>query len=87
MSEKQFIGRVETKQTQYGELIKISFNGQDRELLESTANNAGYNNLLLKKSQTKNTYYLEIDTWKPGEKKENPADRDEEPIHEPDLPF
>jgi hypothetical protein len=64
--EKQFIGRVEVKTTKFGELIKISFNGKDRKLLDESQNKGGYNNLLLKKGQ-KGNYYLEIDTWQPNQ--------------------
>lgn len=80
--DKQFIGRVEAKQTKFGELIKISFGTKDRQLLQDTQKN-GWNNLALKKGKAGN-YYLEIDTYEPKEPKE-PKEKQETPAD--DLPF
>jgi hypothetical protein len=57
--EKQFVGKVTARDTQYGEMISISFGENDRKLLEETKNDKGWNNLTLKKSQ-KGGYYLEV---------------------------
>lgn len=84
MSDKKFIGRVEVKTTQYGELIKIGI--PEKEYVLHIKN--GWVNMLLKKSK-EGKYYLEIDDWTPTKKDFQPTTP--EPVDEidttGDLPF
>jgi len=59
MQDKKFIGKVTARQTQYGEMISISFGDRDRKDLEATKSASGWNNLTLKKGKAGN-YYLEV---------------------------
>lgn len=52
MSEKIFIGKVEVKLTQFGEIIKIGFSPKDREKMNQYFNGMGWINIsILNKKQ------------------------------------
>ncbi len=52
MAEKIFIGKVEVKETQFGEIIKIGFSPEDREKMKKYANSMGWINIsILNKKQ------------------------------------
>lgn len=62
--EKQFVGRVKTIKTQYGDLVKISLSPEDLK----KANEKGWLNLVMKKGKN-GEGYLTIDTWTPDASK------------------
>lgn len=65
MADKILVGRVEIKQTKFGDLTKVSFGPQDMQKLQDQASsNKGWVNLVLKQGKS-GGYYLEVDTWKP----------------------
>ena len=45
MADKIFIGKVEVKETQFGEIIKIGFSPEDREKMKQYANSMGWINI------------------------------------------
>jgi len=52
MSDKIFIGKVEVKETQFGEIIKIGFSPEDREKMKKYVNSMGWINIsILNKKQ------------------------------------
>lgn len=67
--EKKYVGGGKAIQTQYGELIKISFNAQDLQLMQSMLNEKGWINLNCNRrqqpSQYGQTHSLVIDEWQP----------------------
>lgn len=67
--EKKYVGGGKAIQTQYGELIKISFNAQDLQLMQSMLNEKGWVNLNCNRrqqpSQYGQTHSLVIDEWQP----------------------
>ena len=65
MSDKIFIGKVEKKQTQYGELTKISLNTADLDKIKENMNEKGWINIVMKEGKNGNPY-LQIDNWKPS---------------------
>ena len=60
-SAKIYVGRVETKEGQYGELVSIAFGPQDFEKLEAAKNERGWVNLNWKQSK-EGGYYMEVYT-------------------------
>ena len=65
MSDKIFVGKVEKKQTQYGELTKISLNTTDLDKIKENMNEKGWVNIVMKDGKNGNPY-LQIDNWKPS---------------------
>jgi predicted dithiol-disulfide oxidoreductase (DUF899 family) len=59
MSDKIYVGRVETKEGKYGELISVSLGPQDFEKLEAAKNQRGWVNLNWKQSKD-GGYYMEV---------------------------
>jgi hypothetical protein len=70
--EKVFCGTGRSIQTQYGELLKLSFTSEDLKKMEGKLEN-GWVNVLVKKRRTPSesglTHYLEVDNWKPDPSK------------------
>ena len=62
MAEKIFIGRVEVKETEYGEIIKLAFNPEDKKKLEQYSNNSGWTNISIMTSRNGGRYAT-IDTY------------------------
>lgn len=58
-TQKIYVGRVETKEGQYGELISVAFGPQDFDKLEAAKNAKGWVNLNWKQSK-EGGYYLEV---------------------------
>ena len=67
--DKKYVGGGKAINTQYGELIKISFNAQDLQLMQSMLNDRGWVNLNCNRrqqpSQYGHTHSLVIDEWQP----------------------
>lgn len=83
MSDKIFIGKVEKKETKFGEMIKISLGAADIKKLSENLNEKGWINLVMKNGKNGNSY-IEVDNWKPT------APKSPEPIGfdgQDDLPF
>jgi len=85
--EKVFLGKVKAVETQYGELLKISFGEEDLKELAQHKNVAGWSNWEIKKSKA-GGMYMELDTWVPKERyaEEKPSQTVSESA-EDDLPF
>jgi len=62
MADKIFIGKVEVKETQWGEIIKIAFNPEDKKKLEQYSNNSGWTNISILNSK-KGGKYAVVDTY------------------------
>jgi hypothetical protein len=71
MAEKIFIGKVEIKETQWGEIIKIAFNPEDKKKLEQYSNNSGWTNISILSSKNGGKYAT-IDTYSPSTDKPKP---------------
>ena len=73
-----YCGSAKIISTQYGQLTKVSFHKEDiNKLVKFLRENGGdWINLTIKEmkepKQGKPTHYLEIDTWKPEQKQEQP---------------
>ena len=69
MTDKIYVGGGKAITTQYGELLKISFNRDDLAKLNANLNAKGYVNLNCNQrkepSQYGQTHSLVIDTWEP----------------------
>ena len=69
MSDKVYVGNGKAIDTQYGELLKISFSKSDLEMMQSMLNEKGWINLNVNKrkepSQYGDTHSIVVDTWKP----------------------
>ena len=67
--QKKYVGGGTAINTQYGELLKISFNAQDLQLMQSMLNEKGWINLNCNRrqqpSQYGQTHSIVIDEWKP----------------------
>jgi hypothetical protein len=61
-TEKIFIGKLNTIQTQFGEIITIGLSPKDKETINQYSNNQGWCNLKLMTS-LKGHKYIEIDTY------------------------
>jgi hypothetical protein len=59
MSDKVYVGRVETKEGKYGELVSVSLGPQDFEKLEAAKNERGWVNLNWKQAKD-GGYYMEV---------------------------
>lgn len=92
-----YCGNGKNIQTQYGNLMKLSFSAEDIQKLQEGLNN-GWVNAVLKERRNPSasgmTHYIEIDTWKPKDSdgsapapQTNSAKADEEEISAEDLPF
>lgn len=90
MSDKIFIGKVEKKQTQYGELTKISLNTADLDKIKENMNEKGWINIVMKEGKNGNPY-LQIDNWKPsgsGAMESKPAPKESSRfLGQDDIPF
>jgi len=98
MSDKIYVGTGKAINTQYGELIKLSFTADDIEKLQENLDN-GWVNLALNKrrepSEKGATHYMTVDTWKPdGARASAPAANNTSdssaglsPITPEDIPF
>ena len=62
--EKVFLGKVTSRETQYGPLIKIALGMRDVETINKNMNVQGWSNWTLK-SNPAGVQYLELDTWHP----------------------
>ena len=67
--QKKYVGGGTAINTQYGELLKISFNDRDLKLMQSMLNAKGWINLNCNRrqqpSQYGQTHSIVIDEWKP----------------------
>lgn len=80
VADKTFVGNVKVTNTQYGELIKIGIPEKD---FNSHVKD-GWLNVVLKKGKESGKYYLELDTFVPKKKDDEPQP---EPPKKDDLPF
>jgi hypothetical protein len=71
MAEKIFIGKVEIKETQWGEIIKIAFNPEDKKKLDQYSNNSGWTNISILSSKNGGKYAT-IDTYSTSTDKPKP---------------
>lgn len=62
MAEKIFIGKVEVKETQFGEIIKIGFSPEDREKMKKYVNSMGWINISILGSK-KGGKYAVVDVY------------------------
>lgn len=87
-TEKQYCGSGKIINTQYGEMIKLSFTEKDIEVLKANLSN-GWVNCNFKEKQNKvdgkPTHYIEIDAWKPEQKAQPKAKAKKEDSD--NLPF
>ena len=81
MSEKVYLGRSESKDTQYGKMHKVSFGPKDFDKMQLMKNEKGWLNCLIKESRDGNLY-LEVDTWEPKDKEVS-----KQSIDDTDVPF
>lgn len=78
-TEKIYCGNARIVSTQYGELTKISLSKEDinKMVAHMKGEKLEWINLVVKPKQSpqpgKPTHYLEVDTWKPTPKEEQPA--------------
>jgi len=74
--QKKYVGGGTAINTQYGELLKISFNAQDLQLMQSMLNAKGWINLNCNRrqqpSQFGQTHSIVIDEWKPQQQTQTP---------------
>ena len=75
MSDKIYVGGGKAIQTQYGTLLKLSFNKDDLDKLKANLNEKGWVNVNCNErkevSQYGQTHSLVIDDWKKPEAKPN----------------
>lgn len=74
--EKIYCGNAKKIQTQYGEMIKLSFSESDLKALHGKLENGWVNaNILERRTPSAGgmTHYLVVDTWKPDPSKRKPA--------------
>lgn len=68
MADKIYVGNGRNINTQYGDLLKLSFTAEDVQKLQDNLDN-GWINLVVKErrepSEKGTTHYMEVDTWKP----------------------
>ena len=85
--EKVFLGKVKSVETQYGDILKISFGEEDLKKLAKHKNVAGWSNWEIKKSKA-GTMYMELDTWVSKERyaEEKPSQTVSDPAND-NLPF
>jgi hypothetical protein len=84
MTEKIFIGKVEVKETQFGEIIKIGFSPEDREKMKQYANGMGWINIsILNKKQ--GGKYAVVDVYNATSKPVAPKPITPAPVQKDDL--
>ena len=71
MSEKIFIGKIQVKDTQYGEIIKVGFSEKDLETLAEHKNERGWVNISILNSKNGGKYGI-IDTYQPAKPQAKP---------------
>lgn len=85
MADKIFIGKVEVKETQFGEIIKIGFSPEDREKMKQYVNSMGWINIsILNKKQ--GGKYAVIDVYN-APKPVTPAPVQEDDLDLKEIPF
>jgi hypothetical protein len=86
MAENKFenyVGRVKVFNTQYGEMVKISFGKQDLEkLIKWSEENNGWVNLTMSANKAGDSKVIKRDTWKPDGSKAAPAAPPQEDANE-----
>lgn len=85
--EKVFLGKVKSVETQFGDILKISFGEEDLKKLYKHKNVAGWSNWEIKKSKS-GTMYMELDTW--VSKERNVEEKPSQTVSKPEndnLPF
>jgi hypothetical protein len=69
---KTYVGNGKAINTQYGELLKLSFSEKDLDVMRASLNEKGYVNLNCNKRKIQSdyghTHSLTIDDWKPDQK-------------------
>lgn len=91
MENKIYIGSGKAIETQYGQLMKLSFTQDDLEKMQQNLS-AGWVNLVLKErrepSEKGVTHYMVVDKWKPTRNEETGTTNFRQPDLNPDdLPF
>ena len=71
MADKIFIGRVNVRDTQWGQKIKISLNREDMELTRQHWDMADDRITICIHQSKAGRWYAEIDTWKPSGKRQD----------------
>lgn len=92
MDNKVFFGKVDKKQTQYGELIKLGFSKDDLIKMQQNLNEKGWINIVVKTNKDGKSY-MEKDDYQPKVNQNtnkfinNKADYSGGYNHVGDLPF
>jgi hypothetical protein len=85
-NDKMYVGGAKAINTQYGELLKISFNAQDLQLMQSMLNEKGWVNLNCNRrqqpSQYGQTHSIVIDTWQPQQMQQPPQPQYQQPVQD-----
>lgn len=71
MTEKIFIGKVQVKDTKYGQIIKVGFSEKDLETLAEHKNERGWVNISILTSQYGDKYAI-IDTYQQAKPQAKP---------------
>ena len=93
MSDKIYVGGGKAIQTQYGTLLKLSFNKDDLDKLKANLNEKGWVNVNCNErkevSQYGQTHSLVIDDWKPEAKEGTQGKQvsNEETFDDNSIPF
>ena len=78
-TKRKYVGRVETKNTQYGDIIKVGIGPNDFEILNSSKSAKGWVTIDIKAKQG-GGYYAEIASYEPkatyGQPKAAPVNDD-----------
>jgi hypothetical protein len=78
-NKRKYVGRVETKATQYGDIIKVGIGPNDFEILNSSKSAKGWVTIDIKAKQG-GGYYAEIASYEPkatyGQPKAAPVNDD-----------
>ena len=85
MADKIFIGKVEVKETQFGEIIKIGFSPEDKKKMKQYANSMGWINISILNSK-KGGKYAVVDTYN-APKPITPAPVQEDDLDLKEIPF
>jgi hypothetical protein len=86
MADKIFIGKVEVKETQFGEIIKIGFSPEDREKMKQYANSMGWINISILNSK-KGGKYAVVDVYNTPTKPITPILVQEDDLDLKEIPF
>lgn len=87
MADKIFIGKVEVKETQFGEIIKIGFSPEDREKMKQYANGMGWINISILNRKQGGKYAV-VDTYNATAKPVAPAHvQEDDEINLEEIPF